>query len=112
MPSAASSTSRFLIRDGTIPDTERAVRRIRMTLNIQPLTPGRWDDFVNLFGRNGACAGCWCMWWRLPRAHWVKRKGGANKKAIRKLVTEGNFPGILAYADGQPVGWCAIGPRE
>ena len=43
---------------------------------------------------------------------WVKQKGGGNKKAIRKLVTEGNVPGILAYADGQPVGWCAIGPRE
>ena len=27
-------------------------------------------------------------------------------------MTEGNVPGILAYADGQPVGWCAIGPSE
>ncbi len=83
-----------------------------MVLKIQPLTPSRWDDFAQLFGKNGACAGCWCMWWRLPRAQWVKQKGGGNKKAIRKLVTEGNVPGILAYADGQPVGWCAIGPRE
>ena len=83
-----------------------------MILKIQPLTPSRWDDFAQLFGKNGACAGCWCMWWRLPRAQWVKQKGGGNKKAIRKLVTEGDVPGILAYAGGQPVGWCAIGPRE
>ena len=83
-----------------------------MLLKVQPLTPSRWDDFAELFGKNGACAGCWCMWWRLPRAQWVKQKGGGNKKAIRKLVTGGDVPGILAYADGQPVGWCAIGPRK
>jgi GNAT superfamily N-acetyltransferase len=52
------------------------------------------------------------MWWRLPRAQWVKQKGQANKRAIRRLVTDGDIPGILAYADGQPVGWCAIGPRN
>src|SRR5437667_589760 len=61
---------------------------------------------------------CWSrratesVWWRLPRAQWVKEKGGGNKASIRKLVTERHVPGILAYVDGQPVGWCAIGPRE
>jgi len=83
-----------------------------MILKIQPLTANRWDDFVNLVGKNGACAGGWCMVGRLPRAQWVKQKGGGNKTAIRKLVTEGTVPGILAYADRQPIGWCAIGPRE
>lgn len=24
----------------------------------------------------------------------------------------GQKPGIMAYADGKPIGWCAIGPRE
>jgi GNAT superfamily N-acetyltransferase len=31
---------------------------------------------------------------------------------MRHLVKSGSIPGLLAYADGQPVGWCAIGPRE
>jgi len=78
---------------------------------IYPLTSDRWSDFVQLFGKNGACAGCWCMWWRLPRAEWVKGKGDGNKKALQKLVKSGDVPGLLAYADGQPVGWCAIAPR-
>ncbi len=85
---------------------------MKFKLTIVPLTPERWDEFAQLFGKNGACAGCWCMWWRLPRAQWVKQKGERNKKAIRKLVNQGEAPGILAYADGQPVGWCALGPRE
>jgi GNAT superfamily N-acetyltransferase len=80
-------------------------------LEFHPLTPDRWEDFVRLFGKNGACAGCWCMWWRLPRAQWVKQKGAGNRRAIRKIVEAGKTPGLLAYADGQPVGWCAIAPR-
>jgi hypothetical protein len=83
-----------------------------MILKIQPLTPDHWDDFMQLFGKNGACAGCWCMWWRLPCAQWVQQKGGENRKAIRKLVAGGKVPGILAYTEGQPVAWCALGPRE
>jgi len=85
---------------------------MKWKLIILPLTPDRWDDFARLFGKNGACAGCWCMWWRLPRAQWVKQRGDQNKKSIRKLVSKGDAPGLLAYADGQPVGWCALAPRE
>src|SRR3989441_10443832 len=71
----------------------------------------RSDDLVTLFGKNGACAGCWCMWWRSPRWQWVKGKGEGNKRAMRKLVKDGAVTGLLAYADGAPVGWCAIAPR-
>jgi GNAT superfamily N-acetyltransferase len=81
-------------------------------LTVCPLTPDRLADFVTLFGQNGACAGCWCMWWRLPRAEWVKGKGDGNKRVIQKLVKKDGVPGLIAYADGQPVGWCAIAPRS
>jgi len=32
--------------------------------------------------------------------------------AFRKLVKSGIVPGLLAYSDGEPVGWCAVEPRE
>jgi GNAT superfamily N-acetyltransferase len=79
---------------------------------FRPLTPDRWSDLERLFGPRGASAGCWCMWWRLSRAEWNDGKGEGNRKAFRKLVRSGAAPGILAYADGEPVGWCAIAPRE
>lgn len=31
---------------------------------------------------------------------------------MKRLVAKGGRPGILAYARGEPVGWCAVGPRE
>lgn len=77
-----------------------------------PLTPERWQDFETLFGPKGACAGCWCMWWRLRRSEWEKQKGEGNKQAIRRIVESGEVAGVLAYHEGSPVGWCSLAPRE
>jgi GNAT superfamily N-acetyltransferase len=81
-------------------------------LKFHPVTPDRWKHFEKLFGPNGACAGCWCMWWRLSRMEFSKKHYAGNKRAIKKIIMAGQEPGILAYASGQPIGWCAIGPRE
>lgn len=76
------------------------------------LVAARWKDFERLFGPRGACAGCWCMWWRLTAKEFESRKGASNKRAMKALVRRGNVPGILAYAGEEAVGWCAVAPRE
>lgn len=81
-------------------------------LQVHPLTPRRWPDLEKLFGPRGACGGCWCMFWRLPRAQYEKQKGPGNKRALKKLTRSGKVPGLLAYWKGEPVGWCALAPRE
>jgi GNAT superfamily N-acetyltransferase len=81
-------------------------------LTFHPLTPSRWQDFERLFGERGACGGCWCMWWRIKRSEFERRKGKGNKRSMRKLVDAGNVPGLLAYSGGRPVGWCSVAPRE
>jgi len=75
------------------------------------VTPERWDDLVRLFGPRGACAGCWCMWMRLPAAAFRAGKGDGNRRALRKRVAE-RPPGLLAYDGDEPVGWVAVAPRE
>ena len=82
------------------------------TLRFAPLTLARWADFEALFGERGACGGCWCMWWHRARAEYNAGKGESNKRAMRARVRGGETPGILAYAGKEPVGWCAIGPRD
>jgi GNAT superfamily N-acetyltransferase len=77
-----------------------------------PATPERWPDLKALFGARGACGGCWCMSWRLSRAEFNKDKGRGNKNAFRRIVESDDRPGVIAYRDGQPVGWCAAAPRE
>jgi len=80
-------------------------------LAFAPATAERWGDIERLFGPRGACAGCWCMWWRLSRAEFQKNAGQGNKRAFKKLVAGGAVPGLLAYDGGQPVGWCAVEPK-
>jgi GNAT superfamily N-acetyltransferase len=81
-------------------------------LTFRPLTSMNWPDLEKLFGKRGACGGCWCMYWRLTQSQFRKHKGAANKRALGRIVGSGEIPGLLAYADGEPVGWCAIAPRE
>ena len=83
-----------------------------MDFEFRPLLPSRWKDLETLFGERGACGGCWCMWPRLKRAAFQKQKGPGNKRAMKRIVQSGPPPGLLAYADGRPVAWCAIAPRE
>lgn len=81
-------------------------------LTFQPLTPVCWTDLENLFGPRGACCGCWCMYWRLPRSQFDAQQGEQNRLGLRAIVDSGNVPGILAFRDGHPVGWCSIAPRQ
>jgi GNAT superfamily N-acetyltransferase len=75
------------------------------------VTADRWDDLAALFGERGACGGCWCMVWRLPRAQYDGGKGTRNRDALRRLVRGDGRPGVLAYEGKRPIGWCAVAPR-
>ena len=78
----------------------------------KPLTTETWDDFEKLFGKRGACAGCWCMFFRCSRKEFNTNQGEGNRKAMLRIVKGGAAPGVLLYKDGEAVGWCAIAPRE
>jgi len=52
------------------------------------------------------------MHWRLRgAAAWAKAKGAGNRRAFRDLVEAGEGRGCIALADGEPVGWCSLGPK-
>jgi GNAT superfamily N-acetyltransferase len=84
-------------------------------LDIQPLTPGRWDDLAALFAEAGAYSHCWCTWWRQPSAAFdagCTNRGAGNRALLHRLTDEGREPGLIAYRDGLPVGWASVGPRR
>ena len=88
-------------KPGTLPDLE-----------YYPVTAERWGDLEKLFGASGAYAGCWCMWWRSTRSEFGRRGGRGNKEALKDIVDTGEIPGLLVYANSQPIGWCSVAPRE
>ncbi len=82
-------------------------------IETRELTPERWPAFEKLFGANGACAGCWCMFWRLEEGErFDDVKGAEAKRRMKALVRKGAAQGLLAFAGDEPVGWLALGPRR
>ncbi len=79
---------------------------------IKPLLTENWEDFETLFGPKGAYGGCWCMWWRIPRKQFEEGQGQKNHDAMKAIVDSGTIPGLIAYKDNVPCGWCSVAPRE
>jgi GNAT superfamily N-acetyltransferase len=83
-------------------------------LEIHPVTADRWEELASFFGPSGAFSHCWCTWWRQTAAdssRGVEKQGAANRALMRRIVEAGSEPGLLAYRDGQAVGWVSVAPR-
>lgn len=81
-------------------------------MRILPVTPERWPDLERLFGPQGAYSGCWCTFYRMPRAAYSAAGNAGRKRVMRAAVAKGPPPGLLAYEEGEPVAWVAVAPRE
>jgi hypothetical protein len=82
-----------------------------MNVTVRALSPELWRALEDLFGRNGACNGCWCMYWRRgPEYHRQARE--RNRRALRGIVEKRPPPGLLAFDGQRAVGWCQLTPRH
>jgi GNAT superfamily N-acetyltransferase len=78
-----------------------------MTVTVRPADKVSWDDLRAVFGTRGDAANCQCQWfkardvWAIPKAERAER--------LRDQAHHGS--GLVAYLDGEPVGWCAVEPR-
>jgi len=88
-----------------------------MDVTIRPLTPDRWDDLDAVFRAKGCsmARGCWCMYYRETGR--VDPPAGVSasedrRRRLRALASADPPAGLLAYADGVPVGWVAVAPRS
>ena len=76
-----------------------------MTVDIQPATPELWPAFEDLFGKSGACYGCWCTYFRLPPRARREQNAPRNKDIMKSRIETGPPPGLLALDGGQAVGY-------
>jgi hypothetical protein len=80
-------------------------------VDVRPLTSERWTDAVSVFGTRGDPARCWCQWFRLTGEQWRSSRTAARREALREQAAVTPPPGVLAYVEGEPQGWCAVAPR-
>ncbi len=85
-------------------------------LEILPLSADRLTDLAVLFGQGGDPKWCWCAFWRVRGRDWTNSTAGENREvleaAVGALAASDREPGLIAYREGQPVGWVSLGPRE
>lgn len=81
-------------------------------IETHPLTPDRWRDLTDLFSTSATTRHCWCTWPRVTTDYRAETDAG-NRRSFKKVVDTAKAPpGVLAYVDGVPAGWCAVAPRE
>lgn len=75
-------------------------------------------DLAAVFGCRGPTARCWCQRYQLARGEAFGSYPPPEERADRlRDQTDAGHPrtdttsGLVAYADGMPVGWCAVEPR-
>jgi GNAT superfamily N-acetyltransferase len=84
-----------------------------MVLSTVELTPRLWPQVEALFGKRGACGGCWCQAWRIEKGEkWDDVKGAVAKERLRRGILAGTTHGIVAFDGETPIGWCTFGPRD
>jgi GNAT superfamily N-acetyltransferase len=85
-------------------------------VSFVPANQASWEDLQTVFGSRGYAASCQCqrirlgdrVWWNMPReerAHRLREETDCGHPESDRTS------GLVAYLDGEPVGWCSVGPR-
>ena len=84
---------------------------------VVPANQASWDDIRAVFGSRGSAATCWCQRYKLaPREAFRSFPAEVRAERLRTQTSPGDpdaeaTTGLVAYRDGEPVGWCAVEPR-
>ena len=86
------------------------------TLNIRPANEASWDDLQKVLSST-APANCQCQRYKMrPKECFVSFPAEERADRLRIQTDPGctdaeATTGLVAYLDGEPVGWCAVEPR-
>jgi GNAT superfamily N-acetyltransferase len=83
-----------------------------MSIEVLPATADRFDDVATMVGpKKPDSSVCWCLSHRIDAKLNRSLVGPARGEFVRDLCSRDVSPGVLAYEDGEVVGWAAVAPR-
>jgi GNAT superfamily N-acetyltransferase len=86
-------------------------------VTVVPASEATWEDLQTVFGSRGGAATCQCQRFKLqPGEAFSKFPVEERARRLREQTSCGHpgaatTSGLVAYLDGEPVGWCAVEPR-
>jgi GNAT superfamily N-acetyltransferase len=87
------------------------------SISIVPANEASWEDLRAIFGNRGYAAYCQCQKFKMRNwAEWNSVSVAERMERLRAQTHCGDpaartTSGLVAYLDGEPVGWCAVEPR-
>jgi GNAT superfamily N-acetyltransferase len=85
-------------------------------LTIRPANEATWADIQAVFGSRGTASRCQCQRQVLGDHDWWYMSVDERARLLHEQTNVGDPDapetcGLVAYLDGEPVGWVALGPR-
>jgi GNAT superfamily N-acetyltransferase len=85
-------------------------------ITVVPANEASWDDLEAVFGPRGEPHNCRCQRYKIPDREWQTWPPEARAGLFHDETGAGDpeaetTSGLVAYLDGEPVGWCAVEPR-
>jgi GNAT superfamily N-acetyltransferase len=93
------------------------VSDVAADLRIVPANEATWEDIQAILGERGEAHICQCQRYKLQPKEAFKHVPVEERQHRLRVQTECGHPkskttsGLVAYLDGEPVGWCAVEPR-
>jgi GNAT superfamily N-acetyltransferase len=82
-------------------------------IHVHPATADRFDDVAALLApRRADTPACWCLTYRVTNAENSALRGEDRPGRLREFCAQDPPPGVVAYVEGEPAGWCSFGPRQ
>jgi GNAT superfamily N-acetyltransferase len=71
-----------------------------------------WEDVQKVFRTRGDPSSCQCQFFKLTNERWRTTRTDGRRASLQEQIRVSDPPpGLIAYVDGEPVGWCAVEPR-
>jgi len=85
-------------------------------VTVVPANEASWEDLRAIFGDRGYAAYCQCQRFKVGQHPWTRLTVAERMERLQEEThcghpSAGTTSGLVAYLDGEPVGWCAVEPR-
>jgi GNAT superfamily N-acetyltransferase len=90
---------------------------VEPAISVLPANEARWEDLQTVLGTRGPGSRCQCQRYKLRRREAFASFPVEDRADRLRQQTDSGSPGsgttsgLVAYLDGEPVGWCAVEPR-
>lgn len=93
------------------------MRSVDVEVSVVPANESSWEDLAAIFGTRGCGSRCQCQRYKLAPGERFSGFPAEERAARLREQTDCGHPesdttsGLVAYLEGEPVGWCAVEPR-